>query len=113
MTITQENTNDLTILQLSGRLTIDESPGLIRQRVTDLVARGVRHVVIDLSQVRSIDSMRLGELVAAHVALQRIGGRLVLAGTPPRVLELLERSNLAGVFERVDSVEAAMAAPVG
>lgn len=114
MKITQESTNDRTILHLTGRLTIDQAPGRIRQTVTDLVARGVRHVVIDLSQVRFVDSTRLGELVAAHVALNRVGGRLVLAGTPPRVLELLERSNLVAVFERVDSVEAARAAtPVG
>jgi anti-anti-sigma regulatory factor len=42
--------------------------------------------------------------------MSRRGGRLLLAATPPRVLELLVLSSLVDVFERFASVEAAEAA---
>nr|PZN88984.1 MAG: hypothetical protein DIU54_00245 [Acidobacteriota bacterium] len=108
--IQERVSNDLGILRLTGRLTINDEPGLLKDAVAGLVRRGVRHVIIDLSEVRFIDSTRLGELIAAHVTLSREGGRLILAGTPPRILELLRLSSLADVFERFDTVEAATAA---
>ena len=117
MKIHERITDDFGLLELSGRLTITDEPGLVKQAVARLVDRGARHVIIDLSGVPFIDSTRLGELITAHLTLSRTGGRLVLAGTPPRVLELFKVSSLAGVFEHVDSVEAARAAllatPVG
>lgn len=102
--------NDVGILRLAGRLTINDRPDLLTQAVTGLVQRGIRHVIVDLGGVRYIDSTRLGELIAAHVAVNRRHGRLVLAATPKRVLELLALSNLTHVFERFDTVEAAEAA---
>jgi len=100
-------TNELGILRLAGRLTVNEQPGLLKDAVASLVQRGARHVILDLSGVDYVDSTRLGELIAAHVSIGRLGGRLMLAGTPPRVLELLSLSSLAGVFERFDSIESA------
>ena len=110
MKIQESVSSELGILRLSGRLTINDAPGILKDAVADLARRGVRHVVIDLSGVRFIDSTRLGELIAAHVTISRQGGRLILAGTPPRVLELLRLSSLADVFERFDSVDAAASA---
>jgi anti-anti-sigma factor len=105
--IDESVTGGLGILRLSGRLTVNDAPGMLKGAVLALLAGGVRHVVLDLSEVRFIDSTRLGELIAAHLAVAQAEGRLVLAGTPPRILELLTLSNLADVFERVESVAAA------
>ena len=107
MKIHDSVTNELGVLRLAGRLTVNDQPGLLKASVASLVQRGARHVILDLSGVDYVDSTRLGELIAAHVSISRQGGRLMLAGTPPRVLELLSLSSLAGVFERFDSVEAA------
>lgn len=96
--------NDVGILRLAGRLTVNDQPGLLKQAIAALGRNGARHVILDLGEVHYIDSTRLGELIAAHVMISRQGGRLVLAATPPRVLELLELSNLDHVFERVESV---------
>ena len=101
--------NDVGILQLAGRLTVNDQPGLLKQAVASLVQNGVRHVIVDLSHVRYVDSTRLGELIAAYVLLSRHGGRFALSGTPPRVRALLDVSSLTHVFERFDTVEAAEA----
>jgi anti-sigma B factor antagonist len=107
--IQERVTNEVGILRLAGRLTVNDQPGLLKQAIADLGRKGARHVILDLGGVRYLDSTRLGELIAAHVMLSRNGGRMILAATPPRVLELLVLSSLAGVFERFDSVEAAEA----
>jgi anti-sigma B factor antagonist len=99
----------IAVLTLSGRLTVTDSPGTLKNAVADMVRRGARHVVLDLGGVNYIDSTRLGELIAAHITVSRLGSHLKLAATPSRVVELLTLAGLGGVFERFETVDAAVA----
>jgi anti-sigma B factor antagonist len=99
----------VAVLELDGRLTANEPPGLLKAAVEAAIARGSIDVVIDLTGVGYMDSTRLGELIAAHVTVSRRGGRLTLAAVPPRVLELLRMAGLENVFDRFESVGAAAA----
>jgi len=98
---------DVGIVELSGRFTVTDSPGLLKEAVVTVVDQGAKHVLVDLADVHYIDSTRLGELIAAHVTLSRRGGRLKLVRTPNRVTELLVLAGLGDVFERFDSIQAA------
>ena len=69
------------------------------------VQEGVKRVLLDLSGVVYIDSTRLGELIAAHITVTRIGGRLGLVATPKRISELLTMAGLDGVFEHYATAE--------
>ena len=104
MELTQREEGDVTVITLTGRLTVNDKPGLLKGAVAAAVARGAKHVVLELSAVKYIDSTRLGELIAAHVTLSRQGGRLSLAGVPARVAELLGMAGLDGVFSRYPTV---------
>lgn len=99
----------VAIVVLSGRLTVTDSPSLLKDAVAEVVRQGAKHVILDLSDVHYIDSTRLGELIAAHITVSRVGSRLRLAHVPPRVVELLTLAGLGDVFERFDSVDAAIA----
>jgi anti-sigma B factor antagonist len=107
MEIRERGQGDQAILELSGRLTVNDEPGMLKEAVAGAMDRGARHVMLDLSGVHYIDSTRLGELIAAHVSVSRKGGRLKLIGTPARIAELLSMAGLDGVFERYETVEAA------
>ena len=100
MEIRERQSGDVAIVELSGRLTVNDQPGLLKEAVATAVGKGARHVLLDLSGVFYIDSTRLGELIAAHVTVTRQGGKLKLVGTPDRVCELLRMAGLDGVFER-------------
>jgi anti-sigma B factor antagonist len=95
----------VAIIELSGRLTVNDRPGVLKELVAAAIARGVHHVLLDLSDVHYIDSTRLGELIAAHITVSRSGGRLKLVHTPERVTELLVLAGLGDVFERFDSID--------
>lgn len=105
MEIRERQAGPVTVVELTGRLTVNDRPGLLKDAVADAVGRGARGVLLDLSGVGYIDSTRLGELIAAHVTLSRQGGRLKLVGTPHRVLELLTLAGLDGIFERFATVD--------
>lgn len=105
MEIRERQLGPATVVELSGRLTVNDQPGLLKEAVAGAVSRGARHVLLDLTGVRYIDSTRLGELIAAHVTVSRQGGRLKLVGTPDRVGELLRMAGLDGIFEQYATVE--------
>jgi anti-sigma B factor antagonist len=108
MEIRERQIGEAAIIELAGRLTVNDEPGLLKEAVAGAVQRGAKRVLLDLSGVRYIDSTRLGELIAAHVSVSRQGGRLSLVATPPRIVELLDMAGLDGVFERLASVEEAI-----
>jgi anti-sigma B factor antagonist len=110
MDIRERQQDGMTVIELSGRLTVNDRPGMLKGAVGAAVERGARQVVLDLSNVKYIDSTRLGELIAAHVTLSRLSGQLRLAATPARVIELFTMAGLDGVFARYDSVKDAVAA---
>jgi anti-sigma B factor antagonist len=109
MEIRVRDVGEFAILELTGRLTVNDQPGLLKESVNDAMGRGARTVLIDLSGVRYIDSTRLGELITAHITISRLGGKLRLVGTPDAILELLAISGLDGIFPRYATIEDATA----
>lgn len=107
MEIRERLEGPLAVVELAGRFTATDPPGVLKDAVTAAVDRGARHVLLDLSGVRYIDSTRLGELIAAHVNVNRRGSSLKLVATPPRIAELLTMAGLDDVFQRFDTVDAA------
>ena len=108
MDIRERQQSGVTVIELAGRLTVNDRPGMLKGAVGAAADRGARQVVLDLSSVMYIDSTRLGELIAAHVTLSRLGGQLRLAATPARVTELFTMAGLDGVFARYATVEDAI-----
>lgn len=104
MDIRDRLVGDVGIVELAGRLTVNDDPGPLKQAVVDIVSRGAKNVLLDLSGVHYIDSTRLGELIAAHITVSRNGGRLKLVNVPPRVVELLTLAGLNDIFERFASI---------
>lgn len=107
MEIRHRKQGSIAVLELDGRLTVNDQPGMLREAVAGALAEGARHVLLDLSRVHYIDSTRLGEIISAHVTVSRRGGHLRLVGTPDRISELLAIAGLEGVFERFPTTEAA------
>ncbi|HEX6324715.1 MAG TPA: STAS domain-containing protein [Vicinamibacterales bacterium] len=102
MQIDERRDGGTVTLALSGRVTVNDSPGLLKDAATALAAEGVRDVVVDLEDVRYIDSACIGEFIAAQITLGRRGARLRLTRVPDRIMELLKLAGLDGIFEIVE-----------
>ena len=64
-------------------------------------------LVVDMSQVRYVDSSGLGVLIGAYVSFERNCRRLLLAGLNDRVWELFRTCKIEDVFTRYPTVAAA------
>ena len=93
----------VTILNIIGRLTIDEAAQHLKNDIEDLISRGRLHVVLNLAHVPYIDSGGLGQLVASYGSVKRAGGTMKLLNVNSRNHDLLSITRLVTVFECFDS----------
>ncbi len=89
----------IAILDLNGRLIVGEGCTLLREKVTDEVARGVTSIILNLKDVDFIDSTGLGSMVICYTTLQKAQGKVKLENLNRRNIELLLLTKLSTVFE--------------
>ncbi len=93
----------VTILNIVGRLTIDEAAQHLKNDIEGLISRDRLHVVLNLAQVPYIDSGGLGQLVASYGSVKKAGGAMKLLNVNSRNHDLLVITRLVTVFESFDS----------
>ncbi|MBV8629875.1 MAG: STAS domain-containing protein [Silvibacterium sp.] len=90
----------LTTVRCHGRLTSGNSEE-IKRLIKPLIEAGGRHIVIDCTDLESIDSSGLGALVGLKISAIHKGlVKLELVNLSPRVTELLKLTNLVDLFAR-------------
>ena len=98
----------VTILDLSGRSTIDGGESeLLDKQLRKLVASGARKILLNLADLRQVDSSGVSTIVATYISLKRQGGELRILCPRGRVLEVLTLFHLLeniSIFE--DEAEA-------
>ena len=109
MDITERVVDTITILDLSGRLTIGEGAQLLKDKCESLVFQGRSSVIVNLAAVPYIDSGGLGQLVACYTTVAKAGGRLKLLNVGTRNHDLLSITKLVSVFETFDTESEAIA----
>ncbi len=100
----------VTILDLSGRITLGEGSVILREQIRDLLAKGQKKILLNLGDVTYIDSSGIGELVSAFTAVKNQGGELKLLKLTKKVHDLLQITKLYTVFDIKDDEAAAIAA---
>jgi anti-sigma B factor antagonist len=106
--IVEKEINGVTILALSGRVTLGEESNQLRTKIKDVLGGGVKRLVLDLGNVSYIDSAGLGTLVAGYTSAQSQGANMKLANLTKRFREQLNITKLVTVFEVYDSVDDAV-----
>lgn len=60
----------------------------LRAKMRAIVEEGVQELVIDLTDVRMVDSSGIGLLISAHNSLRKSGGTLAVIHASAEILEL-------------------------
>jgi anti-sigma B factor antagonist len=89
----------VTVVDVSGRITLGEGSSAVRDVLRDLISKGEKKLLLNLSEVSYIDSSGIGELVSAYTTISNNGGTLKLIGLTKRVKDLLQITKLYTVFD--------------
>lgn len=92
----------VTIVDLSGRITLGEGSIVLRDTVRDLVSKGRKNILLNLADVTYIDSSGIGELVSAFTSVRKEQGELKLLKLTKKVHDLLQITKLYTVFDIKD-----------
>jgi anti-anti-sigma factor len=85
----------LQILSAKGPITHESSSTL----VDAVLAVSDPRLIIDLSEVPSLDSVAIGGLIRAYVHCQKSGRRLAFVGLNPRVTNVLRLTGVEPLFD--------------
>lgn len=97
---------DLHILRPKGAIMYANSAQLV-----DAVMSVAEHkLIIDLTEVPSVDSMAVGALVRTYVHCQKVGKKLAFVGFGQRVENVLRLTGVDPLFDSYASVAEAEAA---
>ena len=102
LTIASREVDGVTVLDLSGRITLGEGSVQLREAVRDLISKGSKHILLNMSEVNYIDSSGLGELVSAFTTAKNQGASVKLLGLTKKVKDVLQLTKLYTVFDIYD-----------
>jgi anti-sigma B factor antagonist len=102
--------NKITIFDISGDIDFASSPEVRQSVLREIQESRASRVMMNLSQVRYIDSSGVASLVEGLKASRDLGSRFILFGLSTSAREVLQLSRLMKVFEVYDNEEQAVAA---
>jgi anti-sigma B factor antagonist len=107
--------NDITILDLKGRLSLGEAlafgPGsdlVLTDAILHLAEKGYKKVILNLAGVKYVDSSGVGQLVGALTTARGEGVALKLVNPVKQVSDLLRMTKLYTVFDIREDENAAI-----
>jgi anti-sigma B factor antagonist len=108
--ITSREVDGVMVLALEGRIVFGEEAAALHEKLESVLAAGKAKLVLDLKNVKMIDSSGLDTLVIAHNSAKSRGASLRLCNLGSRSSELLRITRLVKVFEVSASEEDAVRA---
>jgi len=110
MNASTRQVDGVTVVDLSGHITLDEGSTQLRDTIKQLASQGQKHVLLNLREVQYIDSSGVGELVSAFTTMRDQGGELKLLNLTRKVRDLLQITKLHTVFDIKDDEASAIQA---
>jgi anti-anti-sigma factor len=109
MKVSVRQSEGVTILDLSGKITIGAGDIALRNAVMEALNSGASKILVNLRDVTTIDSSGVGELVSAYTTVTNRGGKLKLSNLPSKVSDILQITSLITIFEVYDGEAEAIA----
>ena len=110
MPISERQLGDVTVIDLSGKLSNSDESGHLKEKVTSVFFQGRKQVLINVKDLSYIDSSGLGELVACLATARRNNGEVKICNLGKRVQDLMIMTKLLAVFDVHDSEASALTA---
>jgi anti-sigma B factor antagonist len=108
MEYTINKENNAQVLALKGSLLADVQTKEILQSASELIQNGEVNFVVDLKDLKFINSSGLGMLLTLLTKARKSGGEVVLANIPEQVSNLLVITKLTAIFKAGETVEEAI-----
>ncbi len=97
----------VTLVTITGSVMWAEAEAL-HELFLDLLAKGQKKLLVNLSDVKHLDSSGIGALAWAYVTIRKAGGELKMISLSKQVQYLMELTALYKIFEDFSDEESAL-----
>jgi anti-sigma B factor antagonist len=107
--MTNSEVDGVSVVALDGRIVLGEESTSLREKLKSLIAEGKKKIVLNMANIKYIDSSGLGTLVAAHLSAKTQGASVRLCNLGRKFHDVLQMTKLLTVFDVYDTEAAAVA----
>ena len=109
MKIQKEMRGDIAILRISGDI-LGGPPAsdVLPSEIKTIIDEGTAKVVVDLENVKHMNSTGLGLLIRGYTSLKNNGGELKLSGVNEPIRGVLVMTKLESIFDTYKTLEGAV-----
>lgn len=108
MNLDTEKINGAVVLHMKEKRLDAHNSGELKEQMLQLGKNGKTHLIVDLEEVRFIDSSGLGALLSGHKNATLRDGSFKLCNLQPQVQSMFELTRLHRVFDIYPSVQEAL-----
>ena len=106
--ITNSEVDSVSVVELDGRIVLGEESNSLREKLKSMVATGKKKIVLNVANIKYIDSTGLGTLVSAHISAKSQGASVRLCQLGKKFHEIMQVTKLLTVFDVYDTQAAAV-----
>jgi anti-sigma B factor antagonist len=100
---------DVIIVDLEGRLVLGVGDEILRDVVNELLAEDWKKILLNLREIRIMDSSGIGEVVSSWKLAKRFGASVKLLRPGPHIRRTLRLTQLLPLLEVYDDEDEAVA----
>jgi len=89
---------DITVVSCAGRFTLGTQLRLTESMINTLLQKGVRKLVVDLTNTEIVDSAGLGVLMHLFGEVEQLGGKMRVAGANERIANMFHVTHTDGIL---------------
>ncbi len=94
MNLSKDIQNNCLIMRLKGDLDMHSVPEFKDEMVTNMEQYNLKILILNLKNVKFIDSSGLGAILGRYRVLKDNGGRIIIVGLTPRIERIFELSGV-------------------
>ncbi len=106
--MTNSEVDGVSVVALDGQIVLGEESNSLREKLKSLIAEGKKKIVLNMANIKYIDSAGVGTLVAAHISAHTQGASVRLCHLGRKFHEVLQITKLLTVFDVYDTEVAAV-----
>jgi anti-sigma B factor antagonist len=103
LTAKTRRVGNVAIVDLSGKITLGENTGILRDEIKSVLAQGNKNILLNMRDVGYVDSAGLGELVGAYTTATNQGGAVKLLHLQDKMRDLMLITKLFTIFPSFDN----------
>ena len=108
MSFTISEKYNCVVIEFKGNVMGGPDTVSLNEKLHDLIESGKTNVVVDLAQVKFMNSSGLGMLIGALTTMRKAGGDLRIANASDKIESLLIVTKLITVFKHFQSLDEAV-----